>query len=73
MIYSTEVFEIEDNNIRFTISFDDVGLNKTKKKVVALLIEDSSYTSDELAAKIGLTKQTHQLVLIVNRFLSDSK
>ena len=35
----------------------NVGLNKTEKKVVALLIEDSTYTSEELAEKIGLTKR----------------
>ena len=29
----------------------NVALNKTEKKVVSLLIEDSEYTSDELAAK----------------------
>ncbi len=36
----------------------NVSLNKTEKKVVSLLIEDSEYTSDELAAKIGVTKRT---------------
>lgn len=36
----------------------NVGLNKTEKKVVSLLIENSSYTSEELAEKIGLTKRT---------------
>ena len=36
----------------------NVDLNKTEKKVVSLLIEDSEYTSDELAAKIGVTKRT---------------
>ena len=70
--YGEEVFEIEDNYIRCTIPFDEevldksknenvglnVGLNKTEKKVVSLLIEDSEYTSDELAAKIGVTKRT---------------
>lgn len=35
----------------------NVGLNKTEKKVVSLLIEDSEYTSDELAVKIGVTKR----------------
>lgn len=66
--YGEEVFEIEDNYIRCTIPFanavldkmtnENVGLNKTEKKIVSLLIEDPSYTSDELAAKIGLTKRT---------------
>lgn len=36
----------------------DVGLNKTEKKFVCLLIKDSEYTSDELAAEIGVTKRT---------------
>lgn len=76
--YGEEVFEIEDNYIRCTIPFDDavldkiknanvglnVGLNKTEKKVVSLLIEDSAYTSEELAAKIGLTKRTIERTFI---------
>lgn len=36
----------------------DVGLSKTEKKVVSLLMEYSDYTSYELAAKIGVTKRT---------------
>ena len=76
--YGSEVFEIEDNYIRCTIPFDEevlekkknenvglnVGLNKTEKKVISLLIEDSEYTSDELAAKIGVTKRTIERAFI---------
>ena len=76
--YGGEVFEIEDNYIRCTIPFDkevleksknenvglNVGLNKTEKKVVSLLIEDSEYTSDELAAKTGVTKRTIERAFI---------
>ena len=36
----------------------NVGLNKKEKKVVSLLIDNSEYTSDELAEKIGVTKRT---------------
>ena len=36
----------------------NVGLNKT------LLIEDAEYTSDELAAKIGVTKRTIERAFI---------
>lgn len=64
----------KDNYIRCTIPFDkevldklkteNVGLNKTEKKVVSLLIEDSEYTSDELAAKIGVTKRTIERAFI---------
>ena len=70
--YGTEVFEIESNYIRCTIPFEkevmnqidnknvglNVGLNKTEKKVIELLIENPSITSVELAEKIGVTKRT---------------
>ena len=35
-----------------------VGLNKTEKKVIALLIENPGLTSVELAEIIGVTKRT---------------
>lgn len=36
----------------------NVGLNKTEKKVIEFLIENPSFTSDDLAEKIGVTKRT---------------
>ena len=36
----------------------NVGLNKTEKKVIELLIENPSATSIELVEKIGVTKRT---------------
>ena len=36
----------------------NVGLNKTEKKVIELLIENPSLTSIELWEKIGATKRT---------------
>ena len=36
----------------------NVGLNKTEKKVIELLIENPGSTSIELAEKIGVTKRT---------------
>ena len=36
----------------------NVGLNKTEKKVIELLIEDQSLTSIELSEKIGVTTRT---------------
>jgi len=70
--YGKGVFEIENNYIRCTIPFEEqvinqmenknvglnVGLNKTEKKVIELLIENPSVTSTELAEKVGVTKRT---------------
>ena len=36
----------------------NVGLNKTEKKVIELLIEDQSLTSIEISEKIGVTTRT---------------
>ena len=36
----------------------NVGLNKTEKKAIELLIEDQSLTSIELSEKIGVTTRT---------------
>ena len=66
--YGTEVFEIESNFIRCMIPLEkevidqinskNVGLNKTEKKVIELLIENPSATSIELAEKVGVIKRT---------------
>ena len=70
--YGKDVFEIENNYIRCTIPFEqevidqidnknvdlNVGLNKTEKKVIELLIENLNLTSIELSEKIGVTKRT---------------
>lgn len=70
--YGQDVFEIESNHIRCTIPFEqeviyqidnknvglNVGLNKTKRKVIELPIEDESLRSIELSEKIGVTKRT---------------
>ena len=36
----------------------NVGLNKTEKAVLGLLIEDSDRTADMIATEIGVTKRT---------------
>lgn len=36
----------------------NVGLKKTEQKVIDLLLANPSATSDDLAAKIGVTKRT---------------
>ena len=41
----------------------NVGLNKTEKKVIEFLIENPSFTSDNLAEKIGVTKRTIERTL----------
>ena len=42
----------------------NVGLNKTEKKIVSLLIENPDYNSDELASEIGVTKRTIERAFI---------
>jgi predicted HTH transcriptional regulator len=70
--YGKEVFQIEDNYIRCTIPFDvevlsqikkenvglNVGLNKTEKQIIYLLIDNPAYNAEELAEKISVTKRT---------------
>ena len=36
----------------------NVGLNKTERAVLRLLIEDSNRTAEMIAAEIGVTKRT---------------
>ena len=36
----------------------NVGLNKTEKRIIELLIENPGYISVELAKQIGVTKRT---------------
>ena len=69
--YGKEIFEITDNYVKCKIPFDkrvlelsnknvglNVGLNKTEKAVLRLLIEDSDRTADVIVAEIGVTKRT---------------
>lgn len=47
----------------------NVGLNKTEKKIISLLIENPDYNSDELAVEIGVTKRTieHAFISLQNK------
>ena len=65
--YGKEVFEITDRYIKCKIPFDkkvlelrqkNVGLNKTEKAVLGILIETPDKTADEMASVIGVTKRT---------------
>ena len=70
--YGTEVFEIESNYIKCIIPFEkqvldkmynknivlNITLSKTEKKVIELLNNNPSMTSNELADIIGVTKRT---------------
>lgn len=72
--YGKDVFEIESNYIRCTIPFEkevidqidnknvglNVGLNKTEKKVIELLIKNPSLTSIELAEKNRCNKEDYR-------------
>lgn len=71
--YGKEVFEITDNYIKCKIPFDkkvlelsnkNVGLNKTEKAVLRLLIENSDRTANMIAIEIGVTKRTIERTLV---------
>lgn len=42
----------------------NVGLNKTEKAVLGLLIEDSDRTANMIATEIGVTKRTIERTLV---------
>ncbi len=64
--YGHDVFDIESNYIRCTIPFDaevisktknkNVGLNKTEKKVIRYLLDDESYSAEDIAKKVVLQR-----------------
>lgn len=69
--YGKEIFEITDNYVKCTIPFDkrvlelsnknvglNVGLNKTEKAVLRLLIGNPDRTADVIAAETGVSKRT---------------
>lgn len=69
--YGKKVFEIKNNYIKCKIPFDkkvlelcnknvglNVGLSKTEKAVLKLLIQDPNRTADMIAIEIGVTKRT---------------
>ena len=66
--YGKNVFEIQNDYIKCTIPFEkeiisqienkNVGLNKTKKKVIGILLENPNSTSAELSEQIEVTTRT---------------
>lgn len=74
--YGKGAFEISDNYIKCKISFDkkvlelsninvgiNVGLNKTEKTILGLLLVAPDETADELSVKVGVTKRTIERAL----------
>lgn len=41
-----------------------IGLNKTEKEVLGLLIENSNRTTDEISTIVGVTKRTIERTLV---------
>ena len=75
--YGKEVFEITDNYIKCRIPYDknvlemsrnnvgiNVGINKTEKAVLGLLINNPEMTAEEIAIEVGVTKRTVELTLV---------
>ena len=46
------------------LSNKNVGLNKTEKAVLGLLLEDSDRTADLIATEIGVTKRTIECTFV---------
>lgn len=75
--YGKEVFEITDNYIKCRIPFDkkvlessktnvgtNVGINKTEKAVLGILIRNPEMTAEEIAAEVIVTKRTIERTLV---------
>ena len=75
--YGKEVFEITDNYIKCRIPYDknvlemsrnnvgiNVGINKTEKAVLGLLINNPEMTAEEIAIEVGVTKRTVERTLV---------
>ena len=75
--YGKEVFEITDNYIKCRIPYDknvlemsrnnvgiNVGINKTEKAVLGLLIDNPEMTAEEIAIEVGVTKRTVERTLV---------
>ena len=55
--FDKKVLELSNKNVGLNVGLY-VGLNKTEKAVLGLLIEDSDRTADMIATEIGVTKRT---------------
>ena len=75
--YGKEAFEITDNYIKCRIPYDEkvlemskrnvginVGINKTEKAVIGILISDPKKTAEEMAVEVGVTKRTIERALV---------
>lgn len=58
-IFNKKVLKLSNKNVGL-----NVGLNKTEKAVLGLLIEDSDRTADMIATEIGVTKRTIERTLV---------
>ena len=58
-IFNKKVLKLSNKNVGL-----NVGLNKTEKAVLGLLIEDSDRTANMIATEIGVTKRTIERTLV---------
>lgn len=49
--------KLDDSSVVVELPSEECSEYSQKKKVISLPIKDSSYTSDELATKVGATKR----------------
>ena len=70
--YGRGAFEISDNHIIVTISFDlevmksinvDVNINKNERQIIELILNDPTLTAEKLSIEINKTKRTAERYL----------
>ena len=57
--FDINVLELSKKNVGI-----NVGINKTEKSVLSLLISNSEITADEMATELGLTRRTVERTLV---------
>jgi len=57
--FDVNVLELSKKNVGI-----NVGINKTEKSVLSLLISNSDMTTDEMATELGLTRRTVERTLV---------
>ena len=61
--YDEKVLEMSQKNVGINVG-TNVGINKTEKAVLGILISNPQKTADEMAVEVGVTKRTIERTLV---------